>query len=197
MYQKIQSFIAQYVLNPSVLACHTYSEQITRLNYLWWHDLFSDFPKYISLDSENIVVEILQKHLRTNTVIARMITDQALQPSIEHSFDGISCCFNLSNRSGTYLFWYLDEYHKRHALWREGDELVSMDKSFRIKMISEEYIYHLQHRHLIPSGLLVYSILACYYGVTCFGGFAQGEYLPKIQQAFETINTSQENLSTQ
>lgn len=64
-------------------------------------------------------------------------------------------------------------------------------------MILEEYQYHLKQGHLIPSGLLIYTMFACYYGLTCFGGFAQGEYLPRIQEAFIKIAGESENLSAQ
>lgn len=45
---------------------------------------------------------------------------------------------------------------------------MSQDKSFHMKMTPEAYLYHLTQGHLIPSGLIVYSMFACYYGVTCF-----------------------------
>lgn len=118
-YQKILHFLTVSVLDEAILALPTYSEQITRLNHIWWNSLFPDLPPYISLDAEDIVVELLQNHLQTDTVMAQLLTDITLQPRIEEYFNGISCCFDLSNHSGTYLFWYLDEHHKRHALWRE------------------------------------------------------------------------------
>jgi hypothetical protein len=157
------------VLDETILAFPTYSEQITRLNHIWWENLFHDMPAYISLDAEDLVIELLKKHLHEVTSFSRLLTDMDVQSRIEAEFDGISCCFNLSNHAGTYLFWYLDEHHKRHALWREGDELVSTDKCFRMKMTQEAYKYHFEQNHLIPSGLLVYTMFACYYGVTCFG----------------------------
>ena len=40
-------------------------------------------------------------------------------------------------------------------------------------------------------------MFACYYGVTCFGGFAQGEYLFRIQEAFTKTMSESENVSTQ
>jgi len=40
-------------------------------------------------------------------------------------------------------------------------------------------------------------MFACYYGVTCFGGFAQGEYLFRIQEAFAKTIGESENISTQ
>ncbi len=114
------------------------------------------------------MVQLLLQHLSQDTLINQMLTDETLQSSLETVFDGISCCFDREKQTGTYLFWYLDEHHRRHALWREGDELVSQEGIFRIKMDSKEFTYHLTHHHLIPSGLLVYSLLACYYGITCF-----------------------------
>jgi hypothetical protein len=197
LYQKLLHFVRVHVLDETILALPDYSEQITRLNHIWGKTLFPEIPPYISLDAEDMVVELLQAHLQEKTFFSWILIDMSMQSKIEEEFDGISCCFNRTNQSGTYLFWYLDEYHRRHALWREWDELVSQDKSFRIQMISEVYRYHLEQRHLVPSGLLVYTLLACYYGLTCFGGFAQGEYLPRIQKAFKKIAGESENLSTQ
>lgn len=54
-------------------------------------------------------------------------------------------------------------------------------------MRSETISHHLTQRDLIPSGLLVYTIFACYYGITCFGGFAQGDYLPHMQEAYKRL----------
>lgn len=173
LYSKWVDFLETYILSTELLNCQTYSEQITRLNHRFWSTLFPDLPPSYSLDAEDIVVQLLLQHLSQETMMTQMLTDAMLQPSLEVLFDGISCCFNKKEQTGTYLFWYLDEHHRRYALWREGNELVSQDGVFRIKMEQKEYIYHLKNHHLIPSGLLVYTMLACYYGITCFGGFAQ------------------------
>jgi len=76
-------------------------------------------PASISLDAEELVVELLKKHLQEETSFSRLLTDIDIQSSIEEVFDGISCCFDRAKHSGTYLFWYLDEHNRRHALWRE------------------------------------------------------------------------------
>jgi len=79
------------------------------------------------------------------------MTDISLQPSIEQQFDGIACCFDQKEKKGTYLFWYLDENHRRHPLWRIGSELVSPDGNFCIQLTTEELTYHLKNHHLVPS----------------------------------------------
>lgn len=190
--RQVRDILTDIFLNPHILAQSSYSDQITLINRaLWWllPDFFSSDSREvpISLNAEEIVLSLLEYHLNHQTDLSRLLTDLALQPHIEEAFNGIQCCFNRKNRSGTYLFWYLDEHHHRHALWREWAELVSADPSFRVQMNTEEYLYHLQNNHLIPSGLLVYSILSAYYGVTCFGWFSQGSYLPRIQRAFAEV----------
>jgi len=190
MYEDILEFIQQHILDSWILAVKTYSEQITHLNHIWWATLFPEMPASISLDAEDLVIELLKKHLHEETSFSRLFTDMDIQSDIEEAFDGISCCFDRKNHSGTYLFWYLDAENKRHALWREDDELVSIDKSFRMKMTPEAYKYHFEQNRLIPSGLLVYTLFVCYYGVTCFGGIFQGAYLPALKKAFENIFSS-------
>ena len=201
IYQKILSFICDQVLDPKILAYSSYSEQITALNQSWWKELFSESPAYIPLDAEEMVIALLEKHLQEETIIGRMITDVSLQSIIEEQFDGISCCFNRAKKRGTYLFWYLDEEHKRHTLWRKWDALCTEDGSLSIRMNKDDILASLHAGALIPSGLLVYTLFSCYYGIACFGGFAQGEYLPQIQKAYWdllwVLSESQKQLSTQ
>ena len=185
-YERLTSFIENCVLSEEQLRCHTYSEQISRLNHAWWTSLFPSLPAYIPLDAEEIVIYLLQSHLTRHTFITQILTDVGMQNSIEEYFNGISCCFNLTKRTWTYLFWYLDDDQIRHPLWREHHELVTA-QGFRMKLSPDDISYHLMKHHLIPSWLLVYTTLACYYGITCFGGFAQGNYLPKIQAAYRKL----------
>jgi|GEM_PF-1141809 len=186
-YLAIMQFLEKIILHDDIVIEKNYSKQLTRINHLWWSELFPDLPDFIPLDAESIVSEILIAHLHENTILTQMMTHANIQPYIEQYFNGISCCFDLVDHTGTYLFWYLDENNNRHALWREGDELVSTYNVFRIKMQHEEILYHLNQHHLIPSGLLIYTTLSCYYGVTCLGGFAQGNYLSKIQEAYSML----------
>ena len=183
----IGDFLENIALDGTVLRAWSYSEQITLLNHRWWWEMFPESPEYVPLDAEDIVRGILIKHIEKNTVMAQLVTDEKIQPIIEEYFDGISCCFERKNKKWTYLFWYLDSDNNRHALWREGSELVSVDGSFRVKLNSSSLLLTLRSWVLIPSGLLVYTTLSCYYGLRCFWGFSQGDYLPQIQQAYRNI----------
>jgi hypothetical protein len=184
---KIIDFLENTALHETVLRARNYSEQITLLNHQWWAEMFPESPEYVPIDAEDIVREILIKHIEKNTVMAQLVTDEKIQPMIEEYFDGISCCFEKAHKRWTYLFWYLDEESNRHALWRHGDNLVTIDGSFRVEMNPLSLLSSLWSGSLIPSGLLVYTTLSCYYGLRCFWWFAQGDYLPQMQQAYKNI----------
>lgn len=167
-------WIEQNLLNEKILQCKTYSEQITLINHQLWGDIFGDtLPPLITLDGEDIVREILITHLEGGMGFTEMLTNETLQGTIEEQFDGISCCFERKALRGTYLFWYLDENHERQALWRNGSMLCTSDGAINIKMNRECLVETLKTKKLIPSGLLMYTTLAGYYGLKCFGGFAQ------------------------
>ena len=187
-YNIIRSWIEKNLLNEKILQCKTYSEQITLINHQLWGDIFGDtLPPLITLDGEDIVREILMSHLEDGVGFTEMLTNEALQSTIEEQFDGISCCFERKALRGTYFFWYLDENHERHALWRTGSMLCTSDGSINIKMNRECLTEALKTKKLIPSGLLMYTTLAGYYGLKCFGGFAQWDYLPQVLKAYSSF----------
>lgn len=191
-YNIIVDFLENIALDEWILNAGNYSEQITLINHRWWREMFPGFPEYIPLDAEDIVREILTRHIEKNTLIGQLVTDEKIQPMIEEYFDGISCCFERKNRKWTYLFWYLDKENSRHALWRQGNSLVTSDGIFHMKMDSSSLTSALWSGTLIPSGLLVYATLSCYYGLTCFGWVFQDTYLTAIKLAFEKIFSNYE-----
>ncbi|MEI8096584.1 MAG: hypothetical protein WCG73_00545, partial [Candidatus Moraniibacteriota bacterium] len=89
---------------------------------------------------------------------------------------------------GTFLFWYFPQGSKRRiALRREGRELVSVDSVHRILLEPENIKTLIEQMELIPSTMLSLSILHCYYGVKCLGGFSQVNYLAYIEKAWNKI----------
>lgn len=177
------------IFSDAVLAQSTYSEQITLINQTLWYDLFGEYlPPLITLDGEQIVAEILQQHLlKEDSVLKNLMTEISWQREIEEYFDGIGCCFNTKTKKGTYLFWYKDEKGLRSPLWRDGDILRAEKADVSFILNTMDISLGLRTGKLIPSGLLMYSTLACYYGVTCFGGFSQGTYLPEIFDAYQKL----------
>ncbi len=48
-------------------------------------------------------------------------------------------------------------------MWRDSDELRSEDKSFTIPMIPDVLGQNLKDKKIIPSGMLIYTILVGYF----------------------------------
>lgn len=186
-YAQIQLFLNDFVLKQDILERKTYSEQITLLNHIWWSHIFPDLPQFIPLGVEELVRQILIDHLGRNTIITELLTNTEIQPFLEEYFDGISCCFERKSSRWTYLFWHLDEENNRHALWREDDTLATVGKNFSIQLRTSSLAENLALWRLIPSWMLVYTVLSCYYQLTCFGGVFQHEYLAKISEGFLKI----------
>lgn len=98
-YTKIVDFLNRFVLHDDIINQQTYSSQITLLNNLAWSEILPDFPPFIPLDAEKIVVDILCEHLQKNTILSQFMCTIELQPKIEEYFDGISCCFDQKNKT--------------------------------------------------------------------------------------------------
>lgn len=184
----IENWMQNRLLSDDILSKRTYSEQITAINDALWRDIFQGtLPDFISLDGEDIVRHILMNHLRENKSFWVFLTDAEMHKNIEAAYDGISCCFEKENKYGTYLFWYLDDAWNRHSLWRKDTVLISETCGVEIPLSKESLLWFLDQKNIIPSWLLMYSVLAWYYGLRCFGGFAQWTYLPKVLSAYEKV----------
>lgn len=118
-YNKIQTFLQDFFGRQDILDTPTYSQQITLSNYYVWHHLFPELPSYIALDSEDMLCDILLDHLDRETHIGQLLTSLEIQSSIEKHFNSLTCCFNIGQKTGTYLFWYQDNHGARQSLWRK------------------------------------------------------------------------------
>lgn len=189
---KIRRWFEQNLLHSHIIEQKTYSNQITLINGRLWSDIFpQNMPDFIPLDGEDFVRYILIEHIKIGGFLTTLLWWDGIHESIEQNFDKISCCFDIKGKKGTYLFWYLDENNHRHALWRKWDSLESETSTVHIRLEKESLLDALQKGYIIPSGLLMYTILAGYYGLRCFGGYAQGTYLPDVLTAYEkTVSQS-------
>lgn len=185
-YYNIYTFLERNILNNSPLFEKKYSEQVTLLNYSWWNEIFDDSSRYVfELDAEAIISFIIQNFLSSQSgPLFEILCNTNIQGLIEKKFNNIDCCFSLEKNSGTYLFWHLDEDGKRWSMWRDSDELKSEDKSFTIPMIPDVLGQNLKDKKIIPSGMLIYTILVGYFWITCFGWIFQSKYLEKIINAY-------------
>ncbi len=179
-------------LTPEVLREKTFSNQIGLTNLALGKSLFSSakpmLPRLIYLNEEAIVLRLLLAHLERSTLLTHILLESSLQEKIETLFDGIPGGFTRSQHQGTFLFWYLPHGSThRVALWRKGAQLVSRDGSVVIEITPSSLKKHIELNELLPSTMLSMITLSCYYGLTCFGGFSQVNYLTWITEAYRKL----------
>ncbi len=175
------------------LGAKTFSEQITQTNYSLWQKFFTPhkLPKLIYIDQESVVSDLLVSyHLGKNTIIEKIILDATFEALLHKNFIGIRGAFSSDHVHGTYLFWAKAKgQNYRKQLWRQGNELVSTDGTFRVPLNTQAILKKLQTGELIPSMLLTFILLSFYYGLKCMGGFSQPSYLTSMKEAYVKMMT--------
>jgi len=187
---KVLNILDKVYLDPEVFKCKNFSEQITKTNFNLWQMFFETShvtpPNLIYLEQESLVLELIRsKHLDQDTVIRHILFDKTFDSLMKKYFDGIQGAFDTKEKVGTYLFWGLPKGSKyRLQLWRNGDELVSDDGSYKVKLTPDALREAFDRKELIPSMMLCYMVLSFYYGLKCLGGFSQVNYLTEMKNAY-------------
>ncbi len=187
--EKLNGIIDDVYVDPALFDLQTYSEQITKTNFKLWKKMVGDdekSPNLIFLEQEFIVnTLILKHHLYTDSLINRILFDTTIYDSFVKNMDGVNRAFSLKDKSGTYLFWALPKGQKyRQQLWKEGNQLVSADGTYRVDLTPDAIANAIKEKELIPSALLDFIVLAFYYGMSLLGGSRQTTYLPDMKEAF-------------
>ncbi|EKD63700.1 MAG: hypothetical protein ACD_51C00225G0007 [uncultured bacterium] len=195
----IHSILDEIYATPDVLACTNYADQISKTNFKLWKKFFKDsevyVPDLVYLEQETIVEKlIIDYHLYADTTITHLLFDSDYDPLVMKYFDKIMCAFDLEKKQGTYLFWGIsDQGNYRVQLWKKDGWLVSEDGKFKLELKPEILKEALEQRKIIPSIMLVFIVLAFYYGLKCLGGFSQVNYLTMMKDAYIRMQTDREN----
>lgn len=172
-----------------ILACSTYADQLTKINYLFFKKLTERIGvtgvNYVNIEQERVTLSLLKNHLRNDTLIHRIIFDPSYEKLVTKYFHNIKGAFSENAGFGTYLFWGMPTNGKyRVQLWKEGSFLVSSDGSFRVELTPDAIAEAIRKNELIPSLLLTFSTLAFYHGLHVLGGFSQVNYLTDMKTSY-------------
>jgi hypothetical protein len=177
-------------LQEEVLSLLSFSEQVTKTNFNLWKKYFDGkaAPNLIYLELEKIVTELfLAHHINKDTIINRLVFNEATRALLS-KFEGLSGAFDRANKYGTFLFWGVPEGARyRLQLWNEGNMLVSPDGAYKVELTPFAVSEALRKKEIVPSLLLDFLILTCYYGLKCQGGFSQVNYLTEIRDAYVSV----------
>lgn len=189
--QKAANLIGEIFGDKEILTGTCYSDQVTRANSILWKKILPNTRKkinFVYLEQEWIVARLLiEKHLNEKTTISRIIFDNQSEELLMKYFAGLPEMFSRRDKLGTYLFWAQPKKSKagnRLRLWKEDGFLVSEDGSYKVELAPESLERALKSKELIPSVLLTFIVLCFYYGLKCFGGLGQINYLPLLKEAY-------------
>jgi hypothetical protein len=200
--EKIKEIIEKYFGDKEVLNSESIKEQITKINFKMWPDLFHraatesndvqsrhKLPDLIYLEIETLVSDLLiHYHLfNNNSLIHKFLFDPQYQALIPSIFNNIPGAFSLENEWGTYLFWAIDDKQHRVRMFLSEGELHSTYRRHTCKFSPEGVRQSLENKEIFPSMLLCYLIISLYYGFKCLGGFCQVNDLTITKLAWQKL----------
>ncbi len=195
---KMTGILEEIYDRKEVYESKSYSEQITKTNFHLWKKFFNNgkaLPNLIYFPIEDIVNRLLiEFHLSMDTTVTHMLFDPDYDVLFSQYFDGIQGAFSLAEKRGTYLFWALPPGAKyRIQLWKQGNELVSEDGTYRVELTPDKIRTAIESHELIPAMLMCYIVLSFYYGLKCLGGFSQVNYLTYMKNAYLKMQVDRGN----
>lgn len=196
---KINSLMDEVYLQPDVLACKTFSEQVTKTNYTLWQKFFGGAEQtpanLICLEQETLVMQLLlDYHLEQDTILNHVLFDASYDPLMQQYFEGVMGAFSIKDHWGSYLFWAIPPGQKyRVQLWKQGNALVTDNGSYRLELTPAALRVAMEQREIFPTTLLDFFVLSFYYGLKCVGGFNQINYLTDMKNAYIKMNVDRGN----
>lgn len=191
--QKISAIIDEIYSPPHPLSVDDYVDQVTITNYWFFKKLFRNYrksvPNLVFIAQEKVSLSlILKHHIEQETIIHKMMFDPAVLDKVESYFDGVQGAFNKKDEAGTVLFWGFPKHGKyRVQLWRNGNFLEDKEGTFKVELTPESIKQAILNKELIPSVMLTFAVLACYYGYSLGGGHLQTKYLTQMKEAYLKI----------
>lgn len=197
--ERLVQIMEEIFENPNLLSAQNYPDQVTKVNFLLWKKMFQNDQRkeinFVYIEQEALVNELLiQHHLRKDTLLHDFIFNPRLEKIFLKYFDEVPEAFSSRNHTGTYFFWALSGSGKhRVRLWRNGNALVSEDGAYRFELTPDNIEQALRSRQLVPSIWMTFMVLAFYYGLRCFGGLGQINYLTQLKQAYIRMEKDEGN----
>ena len=169
--------------NPTVLGLSSYSDQSVVVNRMIWKRIFKGLaPDSICIEFERIAGRLLDLDLLNPQSLAGLIL---FDPDLR---EGVPA--ELHSTCGTVFFWGMDEVGRKFSLNLEAGgsgvpSFSGMDDKGRSRQwpcTPEALQAGISEGRLLPSLFLCFAVLVFARGLTCIGGYLQGEYLPAMQR---------------
>lgn len=193
----VHQCINTYFADADVLEVDNLTEQITKINFSLWPNLFrgqdieqtTDVPDLIYLDIETLVTRLLsERHLHdAESPIYKLLLDPAYRAAALRHFDGIPGAFTAETGAGTHFFWALNDRKHRKRMNIDGDRFFADGMDYTLPLTPESLSEALRTKRIMPSMMLCYVLVALYYGMKCLGGFSQVNDLTDTKHAWQRV----------
>ncbi len=168
-------------------------------------------PDLIYLEFEKIVGKLLKIDLKNHESLTwQVMFDKVLRENVISNLDRGKACWELDklekrlsvdrfnptvqkklNGCGTLFFWGINASGRRVPLFLKDagtcdPTLCGVDdrgEIFELPFRPDDILQALEVQRLLPSLFTSFLVLSFTRGITCAGGYYQGEYLPEMQQA--------------
>ena len=191
----------------------TYSDQSVIINHRIFRRLFkhlSPAPQLIYLELEQIAGALLQSDLsHPGALIRHILFNPEIRRAITAQLDEERGCWHCSRLenilredsgaylkrqakagSGTMFFWGIDDFRRRVPLYlAEGKMLVGRNDRgalWQLPFTPEAITEGLRQQRLLPSLFTCFVTVSFARGLVCIGGYFQGRYLARMQEAVVT-----------
>jgi hypothetical protein len=206
----LSSVFNEYSVNEESADVAGYSEQSMLVNQSIWGKMLDNLtikPALVYMELEKIVSILLRKDLQNKDSLAyQLLFSSSLRENFLVGLDGIKGCWTKpelerrlterkdirhqsSKASGTFMFWGVGDDGQKIPLLpiQEGTEckLVGVDDSgeiWEIELTSSNLYEALHQERLLPSVMACFIALTFARGVTCAGGYYQGDYLAEMRE---------------
>lgn len=188
--EKISGVIDKYFATPDIINTPRLNDQITKINYALWKDMFHPQSKYMPdllyIPIEEVTRDLITEHHCSDehSPIYKMLFAPAHRRLISQYFNNLPGAFSLEKGWGTFLFWGVDDKGHRVRLMLDRDMLISDTKQIAIKLEPATIKEALEKGIIFPSTMVMYIIVSLYYGMKCLGGFCQVNDLTWIKNAW-------------
>jgi len=186
--ERLNALFTAFLADDRVWTCDTYSEQLTLLTSILWHELFSSGRgDFVYLEIDTVVRRLLlQKHLVQETFIFSLIFNVEWRTAFVELFSGVMGSH--TPETGTHLFWHIDHTQKtRRSLFIHGGTLVTREGDVSFPLTPEHIAKGLENRTLMPSSALLLIVIQGVEGLAAGGGPSQLEYLGSFMGAWEKL----------
>lgn len=169
---------------------HTFSGQITNLNFRLWpyyfhRDIRPSIPGLVYLQVNPMIQEILVDELRDpGSLVSWILFDRAARKIFLRHFNGIYGAWDDNHESkGSHFFWGIPGKGKMIPLRLDERQNLLCGNGMALPMEPGVLVDALENKQISASLFMDFLVITFMEGYTVLGGFNQLEYLPLMQAA--------------